>query len=53
MFGGTGQAVLTYIGIAAGLIFLYLLLTNGKNAIGLLGALSTANIGAIKALQGR
>lgn len=47
------QAFLTYMSIAAGLIFVYLVLANGKNAVSLVGALSSANLGAIKALQGR
>jgi hypothetical protein len=43
----------TYIMIAAWLIFAYLLFTNAKGATGLIGGLSSANTGAIKALQGR
>lgn len=45
--------LVTYMGIAAGLIFLYLVLSNGDRAVSLTNALSTANVGAIKALQGR
>jgi hypothetical protein len=48
-----GAYVMQYIMIAAGLIFGYLLLTNAKGATGLIQAASTANIGAVKALQGR
>lgn len=45
--------IITYIMIVAWLIFAYLLFSNAKGATGLVQAGSSANIGAIKALQGR
>jgi hypothetical protein len=53
MGGHWTMLVAQYMMIAAGLIFAYIILTNGAAATSLLGGLSSANIGSIKALQGR
>lgn len=46
------QTFLSWFGIVAFLIFVYLVLSS-KNTTAVLGALSSGNIGEIKALQGR
>lgn len=48
-----GQNLMTYIGIAAGLIFLYLVLTNSQGATSLLETGGSVGVNQIKALQGR
>lgn len=45
--------ILKYIGIAAGLIALFLIVTNSQGATSAINALSSANTNAILALQGR
>jgi hypothetical protein len=42
-----------YLGIVAFLVFVYLVVTNGSAAAGVIGSLSKANTNAILALQGR
>jgi hypothetical protein len=42
-----------YIGIAGGLIFVYLVVRNGNDSSNVINALSKANVNAITALQGR
>jgi hypothetical protein len=53
MGGSLGGTIAMYMGFAAFLIFIYLVLAHGKDSANLLSGLSGANIGAIKALQGR
>ena len=53
MGGQWGAELMTYVGIAAGLIFAYLLLTNATGATGLLTAGGNVATSQIKALQGR
>lgn len=53
MGGNWGDRLMAYIGIAAGLIFLYLVLTNAQGATGLLQTAGSVGTNQIKALQGR
>lgn len=42
-----------YLGIAFALILVYLLVQNGDRVKAILGSLTAANVGAIRAFQGR
>lgn len=53
MLSGFMGSAITVFSIMAALIFIYLVLSNGKNATSVLSALSSANVANIKALQGR
>lgn len=47
------EALLKYLGIAGGLIFVFLVVRNGQAASDVIQSLGNVNTGAIRALQGR